>query len=325
MKKSIILLSAFLSIIFTINAQDHVFRIMATKGANKIQKGTSWSAISTGTKMYKGNKIQIASSGYVGLIHKTGRTLELKTAGVYDIISLESKLGSSSNSFAEKYAKFAFNDMDVSTKKHSVTGSVTRGQEMAYFVNKKQIELMPNTPLFVTWVYNVDSPDILDNFRLEVYSMEDGVLQKIPLDKDAMSVSFTLKEGIEPEDIALKLVHDDLKNEELDIEISGRPSPVLSWAKSLDPVSFEKEYKALKNELKDDTPMNDLMYASFFDEQGLTSYAIGHLARATESAPDIESFRDTYLNYLEETLEDLKNRNKDLGRLENAIEHYLKK
>ena len=68
--------------------------------------------LKTGATLMSGDQIIAASGAYIGLMHKSGRTIEVRNSGVTRISDLESKLASSNSSVANKYAQFVMNKMN---------------------------------------------------------------------------------------------------------------------------------------------------------------------------------------------------------------------
>ena len=114
-------------------AQDYVFRVLAKKGENSMSTdGKTWTPIKTGTSLKAGQQIKVGEGAYLGLVHSTGKTFEIKTAGIRKVNELASKVNVADASVASKYADFVMNKMAASdediNKNHrnylSATGAV---------------------------------------------------------------------------------------------------------------------------------------------------------------------------------------------------------
>src|SRR6185503_19175493 len=62
-------------------AQDYAFKVLANKGANEYKSGDSWQSIKTGASLKAGDELKVSENSYIGLVHATGKPLELKQAG----------------------------------------------------------------------------------------------------------------------------------------------------------------------------------------------------------------------------------------------------
>ena len=132
--KKIFNLYIFLFATIAYAQDDLVFKVLFNKGANTIDNSK---AIVTGTKILKGQTIHMVEGGYIGMIYKTGKSIELKKAGVHSVNDLEKGVLTSSASFSAKYRDLVMNEMSKSSEgltanrkvKMNVTGSVERGTE----------------------------------------------------------------------------------------------------------------------------------------------------------------------------------------------------
>lgn len=119
-------------IVVAAQAQDEVFKVLASRGSITTADKSS---ITAGKKLYKDDVVEVGSSAFVGLVHKSGKTLELRAAGSYPVSELAAKVGTSGSSVSERYANYVIQevskDKESSVKKNhqqymAVTGAVTR-------------------------------------------------------------------------------------------------------------------------------------------------------------------------------------------------------
>ena len=57
--------------------QDYTFKVLANKGSNEIKTGDTWQAVKTGASLKTGDEIKITENSYLGLVHATGKPMEL--------------------------------------------------------------------------------------------------------------------------------------------------------------------------------------------------------------------------------------------------------
>ena len=67
--------------------------------------------------------------------------------------------------------------------------------------------------------------------------------------------------------------------------------------KRLENPEVKEGLASLKNEVTDDSPLNKLIYASFYEENGLLLDALTKYEEAIQLAPDIQDFQDLYDNF----------------------------
>src|SRR5689334_14157863 len=95
--KNIALFFGFLSVSYFAFAQDYAFKVLANKGANEIKSGGAWVPLKTGASLKKDDEVKLADNAYLGLVHLSGKPMELKMAGNYKVSDLETKVGSGSS------------------------------------------------------------------------------------------------------------------------------------------------------------------------------------------------------------------------------------
>lgn len=294
MKKLISLISLTLLVGWAAQAQNHVFSVLANKGTNKIQQGTAWTNLNTGAKVYKGNAIKVSDGGYVGLMHKSGKTVEITASGEYQLSQLEAKLQTKSSSYAEKYAKFALNMEGSSHSKYeyNVTGSVERRIDGDFsLLASTENKVIKEIPLTITWMSTVEEKQTVE---LRLATLFGKSLFSVQTEENYATLNLA---GVEIE---------DTENPQL-IQLYDPESeePILDKAKKVFVMSDEEakpileEYKTLSKELSDNSPMDQLVLAAFFEEKGLTGYAAASLHKAKTLAPEVEDFKGAYFKYLE--------------------------
>jgi len=124
-----------------------MFKVLASSGSNKVQAqgAADWKPLFFGKKLMKGDKITIADKGYLGLVFKNGKSIELKKAGTYEVSKLAGEVAKQNASVNAKYTDFLAGEMgktgndDMARNRYkymSVTGSVVRGEhEIPVFID----------------------------------------------------------------------------------------------------------------------------------------------------------------------------------------------
>ena len=280
--------------------QGFVFRVLASKGENSVKKGTSGQTVplKTGATLMSGDEIIAATGAYIGLMHKSGRTIEVRNAGVTRISDLESKLASSQTTVANKYAQFVMNKMneddgDVNSnyrQNMKATGAVERAVSgpLRVMLPKTVDVLNPNT--IVSWnkpadmesaTYVVSIKNIFDE---EVYSAETNKTS-LPINFDDESLS---SERLVILNVKVK-GHDEMMSDDYGIKRMTDD----------DAASIKASLAALKAEVPmDDSPLNRLIYASFYEENNLLLDANTQYQKAISLSPDVEDFQTLYEEFL---------------------------
>jgi hypothetical protein len=77
------LLAILFSVLFagSVSAQEYAFKVLVNKGQNEIKAGNNWKPIKVGASLNSVDELKISQNGYVGLVHVSGKPLEVKSAG----------------------------------------------------------------------------------------------------------------------------------------------------------------------------------------------------------------------------------------------------
>ena len=95
--------------------QDAVFKVLANKGNNEVKSGDGWLAVKTGTSLKKGDELKISENAYMGLVHSSGKPIEIKQAGSYKVADLAAKV-SGGTSVLNKYTDFILSSNSAEAK-----------------------------------------------------------------------------------------------------------------------------------------------------------------------------------------------------------------
>ena len=296
-KKSLLIaLLTFMSINF-IYAQDEIFKVLASSGSNKVQtQGASdWKPLYFGKKLMKGDKIKIADKGYVGLVFKNGKSIEIKKAGEYEVNKLVGDVSKQNASVNTKYTDFLAgemsktgnDDMARNRYKHmSVTGSVKRGHnEIPIFVDS------------ITNSMNVLGNEVLIKWEPEV-NTKIYIVQLSNLFGDVISTKETTESSI--------LLNIDSKNEKMYIAtISSKEQADvkndvrISYPSNDKALELNKQLADLKAQLSEETALNKIILASFYEDNKFYPEAMQSYEAAIKMEPGVEDYQIAYNQFLE--------------------------
>ncbi len=291
---SFILIISLLFLTTTAFSQ-YTFRVLANKGANQVKKaGASAVALKTGETLNANDELIVATGGYIGLMHKTGKTIEVKTPGSQKVSVIEQKLAAKKTSYTSKYAAYIANKMNEGTRtrasRMNATGAVSRavmGAGIAVLVPELSNEVLGEHAI-IRWetpegqteeaMYNVRVQNIFDEVLFEdelTGNSFDLNFQEVPNETNLYRVFISLKDNkdVVSAPIGIKRVERDNMEELLE------------------------SYEGLKNEVSDDTPLNKMIFASFFEENGLLVDALTMYEEAIAMSPEIDGFKELYYDF----------------------------
>lgn len=284
---------------FEASAQDYLFRVLANKGTNQVKKGaTAASQLKTGSKLYSGDQIIAANGAYIGLVHKTGKTLEIRTAGTHSVDDLVGKVSKGTASVTGRYMNFVMNKMneadgDVNRnyrRNLNATGAVERatGYTLALLLKDSQ---SPNKVYgdmaTIRWEGGAED----DTYKVTVKNAFSEVLYEAESAENKLNLDFT-SDKLQKERfliVSVKSATDEsVKSKDYGIQ---RLSP--NEASEL-----KGTLAQLEQDMTEGSLMNDLVYASFYEENRLYLDALTSYEAALKANPDVEDFKTIYEQFV---------------------------
>lgn len=300
MKTRAFVLSLLVLIIFAYSpllAQDYVFKVLANKGENQVKKtGTSQvTALRTGATLQKGDEIIAGTGAYIGLVHNSGKTTEINKPGSVKVDELASKISTASSSVASRYANYVVSKMneDEGPANYRANMKATGAVERA--TNSAAIKLMlPNSVDFygenaiIRWdAAGEDGATYL----VSVKNIFDEEVLKEETTKTFYEIDFSDSKLAQERLVILNVKvkgEDNLKSSDYGIKRLS----------STDAAKIETNLSSLKSEVSDDTPLNKIIYASFFEENNLILDALTKYEEALQMSPDVQDYQDIYQSFL---------------------------
>lgn len=292
-KVSAILLSLVLSISFTFG-QQYTFKVLANKGQNKVKKSDGQLVtLKTGALLFASEELLSSDGAYIGLMHKTGKTTEVRGAGSNKISELESKINTKKTSAASRYAQFIaakMNEGDRSSlrSRTNTTGAVSRGADGAIEV------LLPNSVdvfsdnAVVRWNAPEDSENA--EYIVTIKNIFDDVIYNEETSKTSVNLDFGNMEN----ESGLYIFNVKRKDNE---EVSSGDYGIKKVSAS-DKPEVAENLAALSTEISEDSPLSKLVLASFYEENALLLDASTKYEEAIRMSPDVEDFKKLYEDFL---------------------------
>lgn len=285
----------------TFGKSNEVFKVLSATGDIKVQqndKQNQWESVTTGVKLLENDKIKIAGNSYLGLIHSSGKTIEIKQEGTYSVNDLAKGIKPVNTVVSQQLADFM---IDVFAKvddpsnltnyqgSMSVTGSVERNlalKAVKVFMPKATNIINPN--MTFTW-YNIEEAtgymfNLMDKFARPVFEKE----------MTDTTITVNLNElNIDKEDCYFWNVYcinePKIQSQEYCVFLLSDKT-----AKTINDT-----LNILKNEIGDDkTALNKLVIASYYEKNNLLNEAMQYYQFALNEAPDVENYKKAYAMFL---------------------------
>lgn len=298
MKNSkLVLVFGFIFAISAVFGQDYAFKVLANKGNNEVKEGDSWQAIKTGASLKSADEVRLAENAYLGLIHKSGKPLEVKKAGPYKVADLAAQVQGGSTSVLNKYTDFILSSNSAEAKKNrlSATGAVHRGGagDIEIFFPEGQYSSILNKQTVINWAEDEKKAKDSGPYVVTLLNMFDEVLLRVETPEKKLNVDLT-DSKLANESAILIEVHS-----KADPTIkSAEPRPMIRKLPPAEQTRLQKEVSEAQGELSAETAIGKYYLGQIYEKNKLYLDAIAAYEEAIKMAPDVVDFKDSYEDFL---------------------------
>ncbi|MEX2230907.1 MAG: hypothetical protein WD824_02005 [Cyclobacteriaceae bacterium] len=283
-----ILIIAFATLAFgSVSAQEYAFKVLVNKGQNEIKAGNDWLPIKVGASLKSADELKLSQNGYLGLVHVTGKPLEVKEAGQHKVVDLAAKI-KDGTSVLNKYTDFILSSANKTGNRLTATGAVHRGpNEIKVFLPKPQQAIVFNDKISVAWAKDP---------KTKIYVVRLNSMFGDELDK--FEVTDTT--------VVIDLGKPNLVNEDnILVEVSSKSdkervseSFMLKKLSTADKSRIKNSLANIASQTKEQTALNNLFLASFFEENKLLIDAATAYQTAIKLAPNVPYFQQAFNDFL---------------------------
>ena len=168
-----------------VTAQKYAFKVLVNKGQNQVKSGNEWLPIKVGASLQPQDELKVSQNAYLGLVHSSGKPLEVKKAGNHKVSDLAAGMKGGS-SVLNKYTDFILSSTDQKAGNLTATGAVHRGpDDIKVFLPKPQFAIVYNDDIAISWARNSKVKDYIVSFN----SMFGDELQEIEVKDTTVSIA----------------------------------------------------------------------------------------------------------------------------------------
>ena len=179
-----------------LSAQDYAFKVLVNKGKNELKTGETWQQVKVGSSLQSHDELRVAENSYIGLVHKTGKPLELKQSGKYKVMDLAAKNGGPS--VLNKYTDFILSTNTGPKTNLTATGAVSRGD--AYIqVHLPKSDVVYGNKVTISW--DEDKEKSINPYVVVFNSMFGDELNKVETNDHHVIVNLDDKNFVNEDNI----------------------------------------------------------------------------------------------------------------------------
>ena len=290
MKRSkIVLVVSFLAFSSIVFGQDYAFKVMAVKGVNEVKSGSdSWQAIKAFAILKSGDELRISDNSYLGLMHNSGKPIELMKPGNFKVADLASQI-SGGASVLNKYTDFILSSNSAEAKKNrlSATGAVHRGlNDIKVYLPENQYSGIYNDEAIINWEAKSKGPYVV-SFK----NMFDEELKSLETPETSITIKLT-----DPSFANETAVLVEVKSK-ADMK-SKSEQHLIKHLSTAERDRVKKSLSEISDEISKPTALNKFIMAGFYEENKLYIDAITMYEQAIKLSPDVPTYKEAYEEFL---------------------------
>ena len=287
--------------------QSFVFRVLANKGDNKIKRSSGdLQKLKTGTFLNKGDQLIASADAYIGLVHKTGKTLEIRRKGTLKVEDMEKEVAAKTTSVSGRYMQYVMNRLgddgvsDNYRKNSNVVGAAVRGSEadgielILPVVEEKTITSYDQM-MILRWIPEKGRDSLFadQSFIVSITNLLGDELFMEETSETTIAIDLSSLDN-DTELFLVKVVTRSASEEELQSVVYGIEKSSLA-AKSEE---VRAELSRLKAELDLSRGIDRLMLAAFYEENQMILEAMRQYELVIKEHPDVEDYKEFYQEFL---------------------------
>ena len=281
---------ALFAIVFVVaqaQAQDYAFKVLANKGKNEFKTGGSWQQLKVGTTLKKDDELRISENAYLGLVHNTGKAIEVRKAGVHKVIDLAKEIKEPST-VLNKYTDFILSSNTGPKNTLAATGAVDRGgSTIKVFLPRPELAVVYGDKVTINWEEDKSLAPYVVNFK----SMFGDELASIEAPENSLVVDLSDKNFTNEDNIIVTVESKANRNKISDEYTLKRLSKA-------DKERIKTEFARISATTAEPTAINKMAIAAFFEQNNLLIDAIPYYQEAVKLAPDVSDYKDFYNDFL---------------------------
>ncbi|HEY0742382.1 MAG TPA: hypothetical protein VGD40_13000 [Chryseosolibacter sp.] len=278
----LILLFVFVAFFAVGQTQDYDFKVLVTKGKNEMKRA-SWEGLKVGTSLKKTDEVKVGPNSYLGLIHSSGKPVELKEAKTYKVAELVTKVGNGP-SVLNKYTDFIISSNTTKRNNLTATGAVHRGtNSIQVFLPKSELAYAYGDSIIVQWEKDKAAPPYVVTFS----SLFGDELYKTETKNNSVSISLNDPAFAGENEFQVVVVSktdrkksDDYTIRKLKKDERARIKPLLA---------------EVQTQTKENTAINRLWLAGFFEKEKLYIDAATAFQKAVKLEPALQEQYEEFL------------------------------
>ena len=268
-------------------AQDYAFKVLVNKGKNELKSGSTWQPLKVGASLKSADELKISENSYLGLVHVSGKAVEVKKSGSYKVMDLAANVNGGS-SVINKYTDFILTSNTGPKNKLAATGAVDRGVDnIQVYLPKSEQAVIYNSEVLITWDPTAASGPYVVTFK----SLFEDELDVVRTDEPMATINLDNPNFTNEDNILVEVASASNKN-----KVSDRYT--LKRLSKADKERIKNALSEIEDPTSEPTALNKLLIAGFYEQNNLLIDAGTAYLEAIKLAPDVPQYQEAYNDFL---------------------------
>jgi hypothetical protein len=287
MKSSRLIFGVLLVACGQIQAQEYAFKVLVNKGKNELRSGENWQPVKVGSSIKSADELRVSENSYLGLVHVSGKPLELKRSGKYSVRDLEGQM-KGGTSVLNKYTDFILSANTGPKNNLAATGAVNRGgNDIKVLLPRPELAVVYGSDVTISW----ECDKALSPYVISFKSMFGDELSSVETTENHVVVNLNDR-NFENEDNIIVIVSSKSNKQKISDEYT------LKKLSKADKERIKNELSEISEQTSEQNALNNFFIAGFYEKNGLLIDATAYYLKAIKLAPDVPGYKEDYENFL---------------------------
>lgn len=287
MKTRMAIIGFMLVVFGQVRAQDYTFKVLVNKGMNEIKTTKGWQQVKVGSSLKQSDELKVVENAYLGLVHVSGKALEVKQSGRYKVTELAAMVSGGTN-VLNKYTDFILSANTGPQNRLTATGAVNRGaNNIEVYLPRPDLSVVYNNKVTIAW----EEDKALRPCAVIFKSMFGDELMVMETNENSVEIDLNDRNFENEDNIIVTVISKGNKakvSEDYTLKKLSRG----------DKERIKILYSEIAGQTAEQTALNKLVIAGFYEKNNLLVDAITAFLEAIKLAPDVPAYNEVYNDFL---------------------------
>jgi hypothetical protein len=291
MNVRLVIVLAFLLVTNVLFAQTYAFKVLVSKGKTEVKTANNWQSIKVGASLKPTDEVKVGENAYLGLIHASGKPLEVRDAKTYKVSELVSKM-TPGTSVLNKYTDFILSSEVQKKNRLSATGAVHRGpivpkDVILAFLPESDLSKVYGDHVLIEWsTENVKGP-----YQVILSNLMEEDIARIDATEPFITISLSDEKFKREPQIMVRIIAKDKPG-------SGSKNYIIKRLQKDERMKIDSLTQQFSPGMDQTSALAKYVMAGFYEENLLLIDALTAYREAYAAAPDVELYKTACEEFL---------------------------